>query len=132
MQSSNSILLVRVKERFVFNRHLGWCCCTVPVHHGVCSLSTLATSVTLGLRDYKPHNALHTGFCNYLFLPAGGVDASQAGGVQEAAVMETDADEVGRAVGGRADQDPARGQTVVHLGPDTPRTQTTDTIITAL
>ena len=54
----------------------------------------------------------------YLFLSAGGIDACQAGRVEEAAVVQPDADEVGRAVGGRADQQAAGGDAMVHLQQD--------------
>ena len=52
----------------------------------------------------------------YLFLSAGGVDARQTGLVQEATVVQTDADEVGGAVRGGAHQHAATGNEVVHLG----------------
>lgn len=51
----------------------------------------------------------------YLFLPAGGIDAGQAGRLEEATLMQPDADEVGRTVGGGAHQQTAGGDAVVHL-----------------
>lgn len=51
----------------------------------------------------------------YLLRPAGGVDPGQAGGAQEATVVQAQTDEVGGAVGGSAHQDTADGQKVVDL-----------------
>lgn len=51
----------------------------------------------------------------YLLLPTGGVDAHQTARVQEAAVVQAQADEVGGRVGGRAHQDTAAGESLVHL-----------------
>ena len=51
----------------------------------------------------------------YLLLPAGGIDAHQAGVSQEAAAVQTQADEVGRAVGGGAHQQAAARDPVIYL-----------------
>lgn len=54
----------------------------------------------------------------YLFWPAGGVDTGQAGWVKKATLVEPEADEVSRAVGGRAHEQTTGRDAVVHLQQD--------------
>lgn len=54
-------------------------------------------------------------FQQYRIMPGGGVDPRQTGSIQEAAVMQSDADEVGGAVGGRAYKQATVGHKVVNL-----------------
>lgn len=53
-------------------------------------------------------------------MPGGGVDSRQTGSIQEATVMQSDADEVGGAVGGRAYKQATVGHKVENLEGQTP------------
>lgn len=55
----------------------------------------------------------------YLVMPAGCVDSCQTCSIQEAAVMQADADEVGGTVGGSAYEQPTTGHKVVNLEEET-------------
>lgn len=55
----------------------------------------------------------------YLVLPAGCIDSCQTCSIQEAAVMQADADEVGGTVGGSAYEQPTTGHKMVNLEEET-------------
>lgn len=77
---------------------------------------TLTTS-SCHFRDYSGE------FLQYPVVPGRGVDSRQTGSIQEAAVMQSDADEVGGAVGGCTYKQATVGNKVVNLEQETPADQ---------
>lgn len=58
-------------------------------------------------------------FLQYPIMPGRGIDSRQTGSIQEAAVMQSDADKVGSAVGGCAYKQATVGHKVVNLEQET-------------